>query len=63
MRHTSSRPVPPRPLKGRSPKPPTQLWDALNQSDRDRTLLTLSRVLAQQLPRLRAGKEVDHEHA
>jgi hypothetical protein len=54
---------PPRPLKGRSPTPLTQLWKALTQSDRDRMLLTLSRVLAQQLPGLRTGKKVDREHA
>ncbi|HEY9855122.1 MAG TPA: hypothetical protein V6D05_05240 [Stenomitos sp.] len=39
----------------------TQLWQALPQSDRDRTLLTLSRVVAQRLPRPPVAKEVDHD--
>ena len=63
MRHTSSRPVPPRPLKGRSPAPLTQLWKALTQSDRDRTLLTHCCVLAQQLPSPFAAKVADRERA
>ncbi len=63
MRHASSRPVPPRPRKGHSLTPPTRFWNALSQPDRDRTLLTLCRVLAQQLPGLRTEKEVDREHA
>ena len=61
MRHTPSRPVPPRTAEAGQRIPPTQLWQALPQSDRDRTLLTLSRVVAQQLPRPPADKEVDHE--
>lgn len=61
MRHTSSRPVPPRSLKPGQRTPFTHLWEALPQSERDRMLLTLSRVVAQQLPRSPAGKEGDHE--
>ena len=42
---------PPRTLKPSQRIPLTHLWEALPQSDRDRTLLTLSRVVAQQLPK------------
>ena len=62
MRHTPSRPVPPpRTLKTGQQIPLAGLWEALPQSHRDRTLLTLSRVVAQQLPRPPAGKEVAHD--
>jgi hypothetical protein len=51
---------PPRPLK------PTRLllthlWQALPQANRHQTLLTLSRIVARQLPKPPADKEADHE--
>jgi len=39
----------------------TRLWQVLPQADRHRTLLTLSRIVAQQLPRPPADKEAEHE--
>lgn len=61
MQHTEPGPVPPHTLKPNQRIPLGKLWEALPKSDRDRTLLTLSRVVAQQIPRPPAGKEVDHE--
>ena len=61
MRHTPPGQSPPRPLKPAPRLPLTHLWQALPQADRHRTLLTLSRVVAQQLPRPPADKEADHE--
>ena len=63
MRHQRSRSVPPAPPEPTRRVPLTQLWQALPQADRHRALLTLSRIVAQQLPRPPAGKEADHEHA
>ena len=63
MRHRNGNSVPPpRRLKPSQPFRPTPLWQTLPQSCRDRTLLTLARVLAQQLQSPSAGKEGDHEH-
>ena len=39
----------------------THLWQTLAPAAREQTLRTLSRVLAQQLPRPTAGKEGSHE--
>ncbi|MGZ3386881.1 MAG: hypothetical protein ACXVB5_18455, partial [Isosphaeraceae bacterium] len=39
--------------------PLTLLWQAHSQADRHRTLRTLSRIVAQQLPRHPADKEAD----
>jgi hypothetical protein len=52
---------PPRPLKSNRRVSLTHLWQVLPQSDRQRTLLTLSRIVAQQLRRPPADKEADHE--
>ena len=61
MRHHRSRSVPPRPPEPTRRVPLTRLWQALPEADRQRTLLTLSRIVAQQLPRPPAEKEADHE--
>ncbi len=61
MRHRPPSPVPPRPLEPTRRVPLTRLWQVLPQADRHRTLLTLSRIVAQQLPRPPADKEADHE--
>ena len=61
MRSHPARPVPPAPLKSNRRVSLAHLWQALPQSDRQRTLLTLSRIVAQQLPRPPADKEADHE--
>ena len=63
MRHTNIPSSPPATLKPNQTIPLTHLWEALPQSDRDRTLLTLSRVVALQIPRPPVGKEVDHERS
>jgi hypothetical protein len=62
MRGHSDRPAPPpRPRKPRRRVSLARLWQALPRSDQRRTLLTLSRVVAQQLPRPPADKEADNE--
>ena len=61
MRRTTSPAVPPRSPKASPRIPLTHLWQALPQAERDRTLLTLSKIVAKQLPRPPAGKEADHE--
>ena len=63
MRDHRARSVPPAPAEPTRRVPLTQLWQALPQADRHRTLLTLSRIVAQQLPRPPADKEADHEHS
>ena len=63
MRHHRARSVPPRPPEPTQRVPLTRLWQALPQADRHRTLRTLSRIVAQQLPRPPADKEADHELA
>ena len=62
MPHHRARSVPPpRPPQPTRRVPLTRLWETLSPADRSRTLLTLSRVVAQQLPRPPARKEADHE--
>jgi hypothetical protein len=41
----------------------TRLWQTLPPPERQHLLRTLSRVIAQQLPRPPAAKEAGHEHA
>ena len=61
MPHHRARSVPPpRPPAPRQRRPVTRLWQALPQADRQRALLTLSRIVAQHLPRPPAGKEAGH---
>jgi len=52
---------PPRPAEPTRRIPLTRLWQVLPEGDRYRALLTLSRIVAQQLPRPPAGREADHE--
>ena len=63
MRHAPARPVPPAPLKSAPRILLAHLWQALPQPHRDRTLLLLSRVVAQQLPGRPVNKEVDHDQS
>ena len=63
MRHRPTCPVPPRRAEPTRRVPLTHLWQTLTQADRHRTLLTLSRIVAQQLPRPPADKEADHEQS
>jgi hypothetical protein len=52
---------PPRLLKAIPQIPLAHVWETLPPPGRKRTLLTLTRLIAQQLPSPRAGKEVNHE--
>ena len=61
MRGHSDCPAPPAPAEAAPTRLTGSLWQALPRSDRQRTLLTLSRVVAQQLPRPPADKEADNE--
>ena len=59
--HRDSSVPPPRPPEPLPRLPLTRLWQALPQANRQRALLTLSRIVAQHLPRPPADKEADHE--
>ena len=52
---------PPRPLRSAQTVPLNQLWKVLPEPNRGQVLATLTRIVAQRLPKPEIRREVDHD--